>query len=317
MRVAFIFVIGLLILAFAPASSSAQLGNSAAVEVMMDQSDLGPDNKLDPETEYAIVPIRTKVTLQAASVCIYAMQLTYHVRSAPPYATVSLNPPVQFFTAEPTTIQPVAYYFESDMIVTITRDAPAFEDGRYEVQVDVQGGQVQGGCNVASSSGVGATTLKNDYLPGLKIGAAEPQPDGTGGYLELKVLNIGNGPTIVRAIVTPDHPHQFAGYSSNEPRLETISYQGESAQDEAILRVDYELAGITSARMKVEVIGAYDGNVADADTEVQTFLVNALADDGIASAAESAEDVPNVPGPGLGSIVVLLAVGVLLRRRAV
>lgn len=317
-----VFLFSVLVV-FVP-SAAAQTGNTLAIEVQIVSDQNLPNGRLLPETGQASNKVKVAVTYQAATVCIITVTLNYKASASPAYSTVIFNPPSQSITfsnsagggqpvaaATPVRIQAP----DVEMIITTKRDAPAFEDGRYEVQVDAQGGQAQGGCNAATASNKGATTVKNDYLPLTVINPAQlfvKSGQNKKVVFPVEVQNIGNGPTRIKVEATQPNKNKLDAINVGaEIRLESRAGRGAAALFKQTRNVEVQTPhsnGYTNSiyQFNVKYSSSFDGAAAGTlATDEQTIAM--------------AVQVQGVYVPGFDPTLLIGALGIgliFLRRRA-
>jgi len=222
---------------FVPSAAAA----ATKLEVTIEPDSGLPNNRLLPETGSATSKVKVRVTYEAATACIVTVQLTYKATN-PAYATVVFNPPSRTVTLKSDTasgqpVSGVAPDYEDaeavDMIVTTNRNAPAFEDGKYDVKVDATGSQAQSGCNVEQSSATGSTTIKNDFLPLTVINPTSlfvKSGQNKKVIFPVEVQNLGNGPTRVKVEATQPNKNKLDAINVGaEIRLESRAGKGAAA----------------------------------------------------------------------------------------
>lgn len=309
-------------------TAAADLG---AVVVKIDDDKELPNGRLLPETGQAVLTIGTSVTVNAASACIEQILLTYRVLSAPDYASVVLSPSTRLITLEdeealvpevPTTGASSKTYEAEDvlMMLSTTRAAPAFEDGKYEIEVEAKAGQVNASadgahaCNLGKSVGKGSTTVKNDYLPTTLLNPAVlfvKTGQNNKIVLPIEITNSGNGPTRVTLEASQPGTEKLGAISvGSEIRLESRASRGAQAIYKTTRNIEVQTPhgnGYTNTIhvFTVKIRSSFDGTASGAlqtDEQVLTFAVQ----------------VQGVYVPGFDPSLLLGALGlgvVVLRRR--
>jgi hypothetical protein len=302
--------------------AAAQGGNPLVIEVTVDPDNSLPNGRLLPETGTARATVKVKVTYQAATACIITVNLQYKASSSPPYSTVIFNPPSRTVTFSNTQAggQPVAAATpvpiqaeDVEMIVTTKRDAPAFEDGKYEVQVDAQGGTAQGGCNAGTASAKGSTTIKNDYLPltvvnpsSLFVKAGQNKKV----VFPVELSNLGNGPTRIKVEATQPNKNKLDAINVGaEVRLESRAGKGAAAQFKTTRNVEVQTPhanGYSNSiyQFNVKYTSAFDGAAAGTLATDEQTVAFAVQVQGV-----------YVPGFDPTLLIGALGVGLLLMRR--
>lgn len=312
------FVLATMIVFIPPAAAQ---GNQLVVEVTVEPDSSLPSGRLLPETGQARNTVKVSVTFQAATACILTVNLQYKASASPAYSTVIFNPPSRTVTFKgSTTTQPVSgaqpeklQAEDVEMLVTTKREAPAFEDAKYEVQVDATGGQAQSGCNAASSSGKGATTVKNDYLPLTLLNPSQlyiKSGQNKKVVFPVEVQNLGNGPTRIKVEATQPNKNKLDAISVGaEIRLESRAGKGAAAQFKATRPIEVQTPhanGYSNSiyQFNVKYTSQFDG-------AAQGTLAQ---DDQTLSFAVQVQGV-YVPGFDPTLLIGALGIGLILMRR--
>jgi hypothetical protein len=224
-------------------SAAAQAASSIIVSIKPDTN--MPNGRLLPETGEARPKISAAVEVAAAGACAQSIVLTYTVKNKPPYASVILNPSTRTVIIKGQSDTPVTgstpqTYTAPDveMIITTTREAPAFQNGVYDVEVTGKAGVVTNpgtACYVADpSAGKGSATVLNDYLPlvvvnpgSLYVKAGQNKKV----VFPIELQNLGNGPTRIKVEAIQSGKNKLDAINTGaEVRLETRAGKGASAQ---------------------------------------------------------------------------------------
>jgi len=303
-----------------PAAAQAG-GGSIVVEVTIVNGDV-PNGRLLPETGEIRNKVKVKLTYQAATVCITTANLAYK-GTGPGYSTVIFNPPSQSVQlkgsqsqgpvsgAQPEPI-PAA---DVEMIVTTKRDAPAFEDGRYEVDVTATpSGTAGSGCNATQGNAKGATTVKNDYLPLTVVNPAQlyvKAGQNKKVVFPVELQNLGNGPTRIKLEATQPNKNKLDAINVGaEVRLESRAGKGAAAVFKQTRNVEVQTPhanGYSNSiyQFNVKYVSAFDGAASGTlQTDEQTIAF--------------AVQVQGVYVPGFDPTILIGALGIgllLLRRR--
>ncbi|HEX9815554.1 MAG TPA: hypothetical protein VGB18_01125 [Candidatus Thermoplasmatota archaeon] len=309
-------VLTTLIVFIPPAAAQSQIKMVVAVE---DDSSL-VNNRLLPETGRYVGKVKVTITADTGNGCISTVQLTYKPTN-PGYSTVIFNPPSQTVTL--TTTAPGAPAVSSaptttqaqdvDMIVVTNRNAPAFEDGKYEVKVDATGGSPQTGCTLTTGTATGSTVIKNDYLPLTLLNPSQlyiKSGQNKKVVFPVEVQNLGNGPTRVKVEATQPNKNKLDAVSVGaEIRLESKT-RGAAAQFKQTRNVEVQTPhanGYSNSiyQFNVKYTSAFDGTASGAlATDEQTISL--------------AVQVQGVYVPGFDPTLLIGALGIgmlLLRRR--
>jgi hypothetical protein len=311
------------LIVFIPPAAAQAGGGQLVVEVTVEPDSSLPNGRLLPETGQARNKVKVAVTFQAATACILTVNLQYKVSSSPAYATVIFNPPSRtvVFQNSQASNQPISGATSEkknaddvEMLVTTKREAPAFEDAKYEVQVDATGGTAQSGCNAGASTGKGATTVKNDYLPLTLLNPSQlyvKSGQNKKVVFPVEVQNLGNGPTRIK--VEPTQPNKNKLDAINvgaEIRLESRAGKGAAAQFKATRPVEVQTPhanGYSNSiyQFNVKYTSQFDGSaVGTLATDDQTIAF--------------AVQVQGVYVPGFDPALLIGALGIgmfLMRRR--
>ena len=303
-----------------------------AVVVTIEQDDSLPSGRLMPETGQSVLSVKASVSVNAASACIEQILLTYRVIGSPPYSSVVLSPSTRLISlgndddpASPelpaTGATSKTYHAEEVfMMVTTSRQAPAFEDGTYEVEVEAKAGQVSGStdgahaCNVGSAIGKGSTTIKNDYLPSTMLNPSllfVKTGQNSKILLPIEITNNGNGPTRVTIEASQTGKERLSAISvGSDLRLESRASRGPQAFYKTTRNIEVQTPHSTGYEnsiymFTVKVQSVFDGTASgtlQSDEQVLTFAVQ----------------VQGVYVPGFDPTLLIGALGVglvVLRRR--
>lgn len=309
-------------------TAAAALG---AVVVRIEDDKELPSGRLLPETGQAVMTVKASVTVDAASACIEQIELTYRVLAAPDYASVVLNPSSQLISLGsddpntpdlPTTGAASKTYEAEDvlMMVSTTRAAPAFEDGKYEIEVEAKAGMVNPSadgakaCNLGKSVGKGSATVKNDYLPTTILNPSllfVKTGQNNKILLPIEILNNGNGPTRITLEASQPGAEKLGSISvGSEVRLESRTGRGPQAFYKTTRNIEVMTPhgnGYTNSIhvFTLKVKSSFDGTASgtlQTDEQVLTFAVQ----------------VQGVYVPGFDPTLLIGALGlglVVLRRR--
>lgn len=173
---AFILVAAALAVLFVGPPAAAQIGQTTTT-VRLIVGDLGPEGRLEPENETAVVAVVAQVRFPSGfSSCAGPMEVLFSLVEAPPYATavlnptrVAFNPPFPLPDSRPIDV-------ETRLLITTSRDAPPMQDGLYRVRAETGTGFPPNTsvCVMYSpSTGEGRTAIKNDFVPVLDAEAAK------------------------------------------------------------------------------------------------------------------------------------------------
>lgn len=297
-------------------SAAAQSGAVVVIVDMKSPTNLGEDNRLDPESELGEIPVT--VTLKFPPTpggCTSQWFAKIEQAGKPGYASAVVSPPQQSgnigSTAGPVygaqqaeasvTLPPIK------MIISVTRDAPAFKDEEYKLKVTVTLPQNTNGCSITSGEGTGAITVKNDYLPLTNVVPAQYfQKAGQNKKVifPIDVFNIGNGPSRVKVDIIPLGKNRLDSViPPAELRLESRSVKGASALFKSATKIEAQTPhsnGYTNSiySFQTKFTTAYDGpgeNTAQDETTVTLSV-----------------QVQGVYVPGFDSVSMVVALGIAL-----
>ncbi|HLE47063.1 MAG TPA: hypothetical protein VI818_02105 [Candidatus Thermoplasmatota archaeon] len=285
------------------------------------------NGRLMPEVELVEVPMAVTVTFPGVpGVCTSSYSVNLEIVGKPSYASVALNPS-RMSGSVGSTVGPVylgqaaesTRTFKATLFVSVTRDAPAFKDEEYRVKATVLFPANTNGCTFQGDSAFGATAIKNDYVPSL---AVEPQIDhveGERGVIPVDLTNFGNGPTRVDIEFRPEAELAFAILEAPPTHLESRASKGASAVYKSTVPIQFAVE--TPGRHVVEAVvrAVYDGAAEGTLTTEQVITFVATWEGSTESArpqaAETSDDIPELPGVAhLGVLVALLGAAWLRRR---
>lgn len=294
---------------------------ASKVEVTIEPDSSLPNGRLLPETGTARATVKVKVTIDAVQGCVQTVQLIYKATN-PNYATVIFNPPSRTvsFTNPTATGVPVsgAQAISSnaedvEMIVTTNRNAPAFEDGKYDVKVDASGGAPQSGCTVSPSSGTGSTTIKNDYLPLTVVNPSSlfvKSGQNKKVVFPVELQNLGNGPTRIKVEASQPNKNKLDAINVGaEVRLESRASKGAAAVFKQTRNVEVQTPhanGYSNSiyQFNVKYISAFDGAAAGTLATDEQTIAFAVQVQGV-----------YVPGFDPTLLIGALGIGLLILRR--
>lgn len=198
-----------------------------------------PNGRLLPETGVASLKVVATVTFAPASGCVIPVKVTFTVKAKPSYASAVMNPSVKTVTfgqqAQVTGGTPEQKAAESELIITVTRDAPAFKDEEYKINAKAEAATpTQGsGCNLATADSDGARTVKNDYLPLTQINPSTlfiKAGQNKKIAFPVEIINLGNGPTLVRLATEQPFKNKLDAVNAGaELHLESRASKGAAA----------------------------------------------------------------------------------------
>ena len=309
-------VLTTLIVFIPPAAAQAA---PSKVEVTIVPDDSMPNGRLLPETGTSRATVKVKVTIDAAQGCIATVQLTYKATN-PNYATVIFNPPsrtVSFANDQSAPISGATALSENaedvEMIVTTNRNAPAFEDGKYDVKVDATGGQAQSGCTVSPSSGTGSTTIKNDYLPLTVVNPSSlfvKSGQNKKVVFPVELQNLGNGPTRIKVEATQPNKNKLDAINVGaEIRLESRASKGAAAVFKQTRNVEVQTPhsnGYSNSiyQFNIKYTSAFDGAASGTLATDEQTIAFAVQVQGV-----------YVPGFDPTLLIGALGIGLILLRR--
>lgn len=313
MRALTLFLVPVLLGAFLVIPASTAQSTPASVVVFTEFGGSLGDERLRPETEELVGSVWAQITMQALAVCVEPIPVLFEVKMLPGYATVFIHDPVQYVQIQPG-LAPTKYSVKTLVTISTTRDAPAYEDGLYGFAVQVVPPYMVAGCNVAASTGYGTMTVKNDYVPGIRVGAATFAHEEMTGWIDVPIENNANGPTRVRAILEPESSHDFVLLNANDIVLESRTTHGADAAWSKAMRIHYVLDNVETAMVNVRFLAGHDQSPSDIQTIDATFsAMGTLPVGGDAADSEPIEqlhgDPASLPGP---SIPMLMLIGAAL-----
>ncbi len=319
MRALALFLVALLFGAVLVIPTSAAQSTPASVTVFTEFDEALGDNRLRPETEELVGSVWAQITIQVLTVCVEPIPVMFEVKMLPGYATVFIHDPVQYFQIHPG-LAPTQYTVKTLVTISTTRDAPAYADALYGFAVHVVPPSMLAGCNVAPSTGYGTMTVKNDYVPGIRVQEATVEHEGMTGWIDVPIENHANGPTRVRAILEPESPDEFALINANDIVLESRTINGAEAAWSGVMRIYYALEHVETASLKVRFLAAHDQSQSDVETvEAMYSAVGTLPEGGEATESRPIEplhgDPASLPGPSIPMLMLLGAALVAWVRR--
>lgn len=191
--------------ALAPPATAQQ--PTMVVEVRIADDPNLANGRLLPETGVAVLKVTADITFSPGSGCIVPVKVTFTVKGQPSYSSAIMNPAQTTVTfgqsSAPVTGTTEKKPATSELIVTVTRDAPAFKDDTYKVLAKAEAGvATQGsGCNLQAGEAEGARTLKNDFLPLTQVNPTTlfiKSGQNKKIAFPVELINLGNGPTLVK-----------------------------------------------------------------------------------------------------------------------
>lgn len=205
-----------------------------------------PNGRLLPEVGSATLRIDLNATTPSGVFPPGEYRAKWSVRSAPTYARPVLNPAFQNVTVSPggNSPTPTRLQFRTDLIIVVSRDAPAFKDDQYVVRAEFEPPSASAGGTCSRSTVEGGRTIKNDYLPltqvnplrlFLKVGPGDTAP------FPVEVSNLGNGPTVVRLTVEQPFKNKLEAVNAGaEIHLESRASKGAKALFRASRTIEAE-----------------------------------------------------------------------------
>lgn len=306
----------IVLVALLSSPGAAQTGSST-MTVVMTVRDLGPEGRLTPENETAIVDIETIAKFSTiGAYCLAPLRVYFSLREFPPFASGVLNPGVA--TVEPPGPLPgpdQTRRLKTSLILATLQDAPAFYDTTYRVKAELVAPPWSSGCTIIGSNAEGQTAIKNEFVPILEAEAAPPVAEAGFGYVDVALANRGNGPMLVSAELVPVRPLAFNHLGAGEVHLESRATKGADAVYRGTMRIDYELAGVESGSFLLRLKGEYDG-AGDSPIAVVEIPLQAVAGPGAPRSDLSEDEFAALPGPGPVLLAVAVAALAWLRRRA-
>lgn len=313
----FLLCAGLTVVLLATPPVSAQT-TQPIVEVVARFAGLGEDGLLHPETEKATGSVTARVIVGPGGVCASSLDVLFRVQVLPSYASVVLMEPFQSISVWPS-INPATYVVETPVAVWVSRDAPAFGDGTYRFVVEVRSPALSQGCTVGSGVGAAQTIIKNDYVPGIRLGDATTEYEGLSGWIDVPIENLANGPTRVVPSFQ-ETPSPFVLLNAQAVVLESPATTGSGAASRGTMRISYILDNVETASLKVRLAASHDLSPSSTEQVVVEYVaVGRLPPAGEAAEPAGALDeeaLAALPGPDVA--LLMLVGGALLawsRRR--
>ncbi|HEX9816890.1 MAG TPA: hypothetical protein VGB18_07910 [Candidatus Thermoplasmatota archaeon] len=293
----------------------------AAVTVFTELDQLGDDGRLRPETEELVGSVWAHISVPALSFCVQSIPAIFKARMVPGYASVAIKDPVQYVQIEPSAA-PTTYAVKTLVSISTTRDAPAYEDGLYQFEVQfMPSSSLAGGCNIAPSRGMGSAIIENDYVPGIRLGEATIEHEGLSGWIDVPIENHANGPTRVRAILESESPDSFVVLNANDVVLESRAIKGVDAAWSGVMRIGYVLDSVEMAPISVRFLAGHDQGQSELETSDATYwAIGTLPEGGESTESERVEplgdgSVESLPGPSIPILMLVGAVLLALARR--
>jgi hypothetical protein len=205
--------IGFLVVAFALASVPSATAQTLEPNT---QEKTAKTDLLMPEAGQLTRQLETILQIPSgASGCIATIKVEWKIKSAPAYASVAINPPTTTFVysqettgvpgTSPASGEQKLIPTKPNIIISATRDAPAFKTDDYVFQtVATPGSSETGGCNFKQGSSDLTVPIKNDFLTIMSV---QPQAfllkSGQNSKIQfpVKLDNRANGPTKTRVTV--------------------------------------------------------------------------------------------------------------------
>lgn len=274
------------------------------------------EKRLLPETDALTFPVSCDVTLSAGGTCIVPVTVEWTPGPKPNYATISFNPSAKTETFDPPTppATQVKKVISTSVTITVNRQAPAFQDGSYQINAKAKGSpSTQGGCSVVEATASPVSfTVKPGYLPLTQISpsllfAKAGQNKKVGFPVEIQ--NLGNGPTLVSLGYTQPGKNKLDSINPGaELRLKSIPTDGASSP--------------WKATRTIEVLTPHSNGYTNS---IYTFLVTFKSEfDGTGTDLATKEttvsfsvQVQGVYVPGFDPSLALLGLGIALSGIAV
>lgn len=311
----------LLILVLLPTTTAQPLLGAPNAEMRS----YAPDQPLLPEIGLAQVKLHLSVGCTADDLRGDVTRVIFHLRQVPAYANAVLDPASSshsFSQVDCAANPNFRVTFVSRLSVSVTRDAPAFQDGLYEIEAIVMkpGGAGYGPYRTAF-------TIKNDYVSQVSIDAGPTivavRPNERFS-LPLELTNLGNGPTKVGMEILPSTSSRLDAIRPSEDIiLESRAGLGEAAQYRATSVIE-GLAPAEAgqygfvARIHSAYAGAGDGLQMTDETQVAyTIIVEDPEGESAEPEEDSSEEEPlgTAPGGALAWAALSLLGAALWRRR--
>lgn len=293
-------------------SAAAQAGNLQIVcQIPTSDAKNVADKRLLPETDALTFAVTCEVTLSGGGTCVVPVTVEWSPGPKPAYATMSFNPPAKTETFEaptPPNTQ-VKKQISTTVTITVNRQAPAFQDGSYQINGKAKGTtSTQGGCSVTEASAQALTfTVKPGYLPLTQVSpsllfAKAGQNKKVGFPVEIQ--NLGNGPTLVSLTYTQPGKNKLDSINPGaELRLKSIPTDGASSP--------------WKATRTIEVLTPHSNGYTNS---IYTFLVTFKSEfDGTGTDLAVKEttvsfsvQVQGVYVPGFDPVIGLLGIGIAL-----
>jgi hypothetical protein len=294
-------------------TATAQADQKVVVDSQFTQHAEGP---VLPDTGQAVLKLKTTVTVSVGTGCFIPIKVTWSRGAIPSYSTMIFNPSSASaaFTGEqnqPLAASPKTAVFNTDITITVTRDAPAFKDDTYEVKIKVEAGQVSGGgtCNIQNPSDTSATdVVKNGYFPLTQINPSTlyiKSGQNKKVVFPVDIVNLGNGPTRVKIDLTPAGKNKLDSMNAGgEVRLETRAGKGASAQYKNTRNVEVQTPhsnGYTNSiySFNAKFTSSYDGPTQGTPTTDETSVTFTV-------------QVQGVYVPGFEPFMLIAALGIAL-----
>lgn len=290
-----------------------------SVTVSTDFSGL-ENGRLRPETTAIVGSIWARIEVPAFVFCVADVPTMFRVREAPAYASVEFLEPLQYVEIGPGP-SPRSYDVKTLVAVSVSRDAPAFENGLYSFVVEVRPPPLQAGCNLGPSAGRAEATIKNDYVPGIRLGETSSENDGASGWIDVPIENLANGPTRVRPVLEAADPDDFLLLHAGDVVLESRATSGPESSWSKVMRISYVLDGVETSAIKVRFVAGHDHFESEQETiDVVYEAVGTLGTAGESGEAQEFEpdhgQVPELPGPSIPMLMLIgAALLAMVRRR--
>jgi hypothetical protein len=280
-----------------------------------------PPEPVMPETGVAMVKIVASVMCPQGYVATEPIDVKFGIAQQPAYATVILNPVVATLQFQPQDCltYPNSRIVSTEAYITITRDAPAYQDGQYEVLAHMT---APGLIYPTTSQAKAAFTIKNDYVPQVQVAPASQfaeTPRHEAAIFPVDIVNLGNGPTRTLITIEQVGPGHLDMVNAG-PQVVTESRAG--VGDVAVYKMTRNIEVVAGDDVGIATFVAtfrstYDGpgvgNVLSDETTM-SFSVNVL---GAASGSDSIEAEDAELDPALASAPMVPIIGLLLAGVAV
>jgi hypothetical protein len=221
---------------------AAMIPNAAAQQnspITVDIDHTTPSELLQPEVGLVEVPMTVTLKIPPATGCTANIQVEY-VADGPPYSTPVMTPGGNSFVYESEEAAPFIAptpdeeVFNPKLVVSTSRDAPAYATADYEVTVTVKL-TPSANCNMDGSSSKQRVQIKNDYFP--LIEAIPQQTTLKAGQnsqvrFPIDITNFGNGQTRINSDVTYQSTSELdALIPPSSFVVESKAQQGTAAKD--------------------------------------------------------------------------------------